>query len=78
MQILFPSFNLNVSVFYFEYSMQYLSNLCGPLVINQNTMPSPAQIMFMSSLINNVPELSPKHYYLYAILNTHSDIYFKN
>ncbi len=58
--------------------MQYLSNLCGPLVINQNTMPSPAQIMFMSSLINNVPELSPEHYYLYAIRNPHSDIYFKN
>ena len=30
-------------------------------------MPSPAQIMFMSSLINNVPELSPKHYYLYML-----------
>ena len=49
------------SVFYFQnrISCSGYPIYVGPLVIKQNTMPSPAQIMFMSSLINNVPKASP-------------------
>lgn len=69
MQILFPSFNLNL------YPISKTVFPCisypiyvGSLVIKQNTMPSPAQIMFMSSLINNVPESSPALLSIYSLI----------
>ena len=69
MQILFPSFNLDL------YPISKTVFPCisypiyvGSLVIKQNTMPSPAQIMFMSSLINNVPESSPALLSIYSLI----------